>query len=433
MQKIREYETTVLNTVSLHIIPFVFILYIVAFLDRVNLGYAAVTMNQDLGIPIELFGFLSGIFFIGYILFEVPSNLIMRRVGARVWIARILISWGLIAVATGFVQDSSQVIILRFFLGIAEAGFFPGMIWYLGTWFPPRRIAHSIALFMSAIGVSNVIGAPVSLFIIDTIHWFGIAGWRWLFILEGIPAVLLGILSFWVLKNSPRDVTWLNENEKSWLLKEINSGRSEDSPHKRLIDILVDRRVLICSVAYFAMSVGLYAIIFFLPTIAKNLLPDQHLSAVGIILVAVYGIALLSMILVSKNSDRTGERRYHTAAALIVGGIGLLIDHLFIDSVISLIGVSIALAGIFSMYGPFWSYVLAFLSEDEQPAGVAAINSIGNTGGFVGPMITGAVIALYGSIDSAWIIIAAILCIGGVMILFVERVGKHRSRYRDTS
>ncbi len=415
----------ILDKVTFHIIPFAFILYIVAFIDRVNLGYAALTMNADIGVSPEVYGFLSGIFFIGYLLFEVPSNLIMQWIGARIWIARILISWGIIATITGFVTDASQLVVLRFLLGIAEAGFFPGMIWYLGTWFPPERLARSIALFMTAIGVSNIIGSPVSMFILDTVSWFDLPGWRWLFILEGIPAILFGFLALKVMNNSVMQAAWLSPDEKTWLSGRLKDGSRAEKTSYRLMKVLTDRRLFICSWTYFAMSVGLYAIIFFLPTRMKELFPDLNLTILGVIMVIPYLIAVTGMLLSSRHSDRTGERRFHTATAMSLGGIGLIIAAAVSDPIISFVAMSLALAGIFAMYGPFWSFVLSLLTPAEQPAGVAAVNSIGNSGGFFGPALTGILLGLTGTMLEAFLIIAVILIAGGIAVLFV-REGKKK-------
>ncbi len=423
MQITRESEKRILGLVRLHIIPFALILYIVAFLDRVNLGYAAIVMNPDLGINAELFGFISGIFFIGYLIFEVPSNIIMQKVGARLWIGRIMITWGLVAVLMGFVQNPFQLIVLRFLLGAAEAGFFPGMIWYLGTWFPHRYLARSIALFATGIVVSNIIGAPLSMYILDTLNWGSIAAWRWLFIVEGVPAVLLGILSLWILKNSPADAEWLNPNQKQWLIQELKAGEvTTRSP--RLVDILTDRRILLFSGTYFSVTVGMYAIIFFLPTLSSSFLHDLNMSVIGLLLTIPYIITLICMFLVSCHSDLKGERLYHIVILFLIAGFGLTLDQITADPLISLLGITIALSGIISIIGPFWSYVLSVLSPDEQPVGVAVINSIGNLGGFVGPVITGYLITLFKTLDSGWPVITLILCLGGAMMYLAGRTRK---------
>jgi len=415
MQVDRELGKKTLGLVRLHIIPFALILYIVAFLDRVNLGYAAVTMNPDLGISAELFGFISGIFFIGYLIFEVPSNIIMQKVGARLWIGRIMISWGLVAVLMGFAQNPNQLIVLRFFLGVAEAGFFPGMIWYLGTWFPSRYLARSIALFATGIVVSNIIGAPLSMYILDTLNLGAIAAWRWLFIIEGIPAILLGLLSLRILKNSPVDAHWLDVDQKQWLISELNFGK-KNTHSLRLIDILTDRNILLFSGTYFSVTVGMYAIIFFLPTLSSSFLQNLDMSVIGILLMIPYIITLICMFLVSCHSDLKGERLYHIVILFFVAGAGLTLDQVTADPILSLFGITLALSGIISIIGPFWSYVLSVLTPEEQPIGIAVINSIGNLGGFVGPVITGYLISLFKTLDSGWPVITLILCLGALMI-----------------
>jgi MFS transporter, ACS family, tartrate transporter len=424
MQIPQNPEHTTLGLVRLHIIPFTLILYIVAFLDRVNLGYAAIALNPDLGITAELFGFISGIFFIGYLIFEVPSNLMMKKVGARIWICRIMISWGVIAVATGFVQSPYELIILRFLLGIAEAGFFPGMIWYLGTWFPQRYLARSIALFSTGIVISNIIGAPISMYILDTVNLGSIAAWRWLFILEGIPAILLGICSFWVLRNGPADAQWLDSTQKQWLVQELQTEKKNNSQPHRFIDTLTDWRILLFSGTYFSMTVAMYAIIFFLPTLSKSFLHDISITQIGLLLSIPYLVALICMFLVSHHSDMSGERRYHVTLLLILAGAGLLFDQLVSDPLLSLLGISIAISGVLAFIGPFWSYVLSELIEEEQPVGVAVINSIGNLGGFVGPVITGFLISQFGALNAGWSIIVIILCIGALMVFSVKKISK---------
>jgi len=423
MQINRESEKRILGLVRLHIIPFALILYIVAFLDRVNLGYAAIVMNPDLGISAELFGVITGIFFIGYLVFEVPSNIIMQRVGARIWIGRIMISWGLVAMLMGFVQNPDQLIALRFLLGVAEAGFFPGMIWYLGTWFPPRYLARSIALFATGIVVSNIIGAPLSMYILDTLNWGSIASWRWLFIVEGIPAILLGVLSLKILKNSPADAEWLDHDQKLWLIRELDPGKT-NTRSLRLIEILTDWKVLLLSGTYFSVTVGMYAIIFFLPTLSSSFLHDFNMSVIGLLLTIPYIITLICMFLVSCHSDQKGERLYHIVILFLIAGAGLTLDQISIDPLISLLGITIALSGIISIIGPFWSYVLSVLTPDEQPVGVAVINSIGNLGGFVGPVITGYLITVFKTLDSGWPVITFILCLGAVMIYLAGKTGK---------
>ena len=420
MQVNQEFEDKTLASVIRHIIPFVFLLYIVAFLDRVNLGYAAVSMNTDLGISAELFGFISGIFFIGYILFEIPSNLVLQRVGARIWIARIIISWGVLATLTGFVQNPTELIVLRFLLGIAEAGFFPGIIWYLSTWLPERHLARSISLFATAIVVSNIIGAPVSLSILDHIHWFSITGWRWLFILEGVPAIILGIATLLYLKNGPIDAGWLNKEQKIWLIEEIESGKKKNNASFTLSEILTDPGLLLCSGAYFSMTVGMYAIIFFLPTITISVLTTMNLTNIGAILSVSYGISLISMVLLSRHSDKTGERRYHSVLALLAGAAGLFIVYVSTSPVLTLSAITLVLCGIFSLIGPFWSFVLTILTKEKQATGVVFVNSVGNLGGFCGPVITGFFIGSSGSMNIGWIIIASLLCIGGAMILMAR-------------
>jgi len=408
--------------VSRRLLPFIFILYVIAFLDRVNFGYAALDMNPALGISAEAFGFLSGIFFIGYLLFEIPSNIILHRIGARIWITRIMISWGIVVIATAAATSAFQLAIFRFILGIAEAGFFPGMILYITFWFRQKELARAIALFMAALAVSNIIGAPVSTWILDNVSWFGIAGWRWLFILEGIPAVIFGVIAWYYLTDRPGDAGWLEPEERSWLSGELDLERKnraceDGTDFKKLIR---DTRIWQLAIIYCAITIGLYGLGFWMPQIIHSLEPSFTNFEIGLVLMIPFSVACIAMILWSRHSDRTGERRWHAAIPPMIGGLGLTGAGLSSNPLVVFCLLVLATVGIYCFFGPFWTLPAIFLTEAAAAIGIAVINSIGNAGGFIGPSLVGFLTQATGSMQAGLIVMGIILVLCGVLTARVQ-------------
>ena len=393
-----------MRKVRARIIPFLFILYVVAFLDRVNVGFAALTMNKDLALTSQQFGLLAGIFFLGYFFFEIPSNLLLHKLGARVWIARILVSWGLVSMCTGFAQTAMHIYIVRFLLGIAEAGFFPGMILYLTYWFRQREQAQAVALFMAALPVSNVIGAPVSGLILDHIHWLGVASWRWLLVLEAIPAIVLGLATWFLLPNGPEDAKFLQHDEKAWLRDELARESRRQEPVSAA-QALASGRVWHLAVVYFTLIVGLYVMSFWLPQVVKGLSAHYSNTTVGVLVMIPHAVGLAVMLLVSRHSDRTGERRYHVAIPALGAAIALATVGPVHSPVLSVMLLTVMASGIYSFLGPFWALPSQFLTGYAAASGIALINSVGNLGGFVGPYMIGSLTRWTGSMY--WGLIAA--------------------------
>jgi ACS family tartrate transporter-like MFS transporter len=415
-------ERTV-RKVMARIIPFIFILYIIAFLDRVNLGYAALDMNKALGLTAEVFGLVSGIFFIGYFLFEIPSNILMHRIGARVWIARIMVSWGLVVIATAWAQSATQLYILRFLLGVAEAGFFPGIILYITYWFRAKEQARAVALFMTALAASNILGAPVSTWIMDNIQWFGMPGWRWMFILEGVPAVLFGIFTYYYLTDRPDDADWLTAEEKQWLKAELAREHEAKIARKRYTtaEVLKNPRVWHLSLIYFTLVVGLYGIGFWMPTIIKSFAQLLSNTQVGLVTMIPYIFGGAAMIWWAKRSDRTGERRVHAALPPVIGAVGLFVCAFTSDPFVSIAMMAVATAGIYSFFGPFWALPALFLSEEAAAVGIALINSIGNLGGFVGPYALGFLKEATGKVEAGLFFLSAFLVVCSLLVLAINR------------
>jgi MFS family permease len=457
------FEKATYDKVAWRLIPFLFLCYIVAFLDRVNVGFAKLQMAGDLQFSDAIYGFGAGIFFIGYFIFEVPSNVILERVGARLWIARIMITWGIISsafmftgdihwgpIATWFNCTDAQFTFyfLRFWLGVAEAGFFPGIILYLTYWFPASRRAKVVAMFMTAIAISNAIGSPVSGAIMqymDGIH--GWRGWQWLFLLEGIPSVIIGVLVYVLLDNGPKHAKWLTEQEKSMIaqrLAEDEAGKKELGKGHSFLDAFRDGRVWALSVVYFCGVVCFYAVNFWMPTIVQEagIAKTEYLK-VGLLSFIPWGLAAVAMVVWGAHSDRTQERRWHAAGALLlaVGGmIGLAIVATFSNPerlkenadafmlvgqnkvVLSLFVLSLVTVGILSWVATFWSLPTAFLSGTAAAAGIAWINSVGNLGGHFGPDLIGRIrTATGGASESAFLTLAAVGFLGVLIILLLPR------------
>jgi D-galactonate transporter len=436
-----EFEKATYDKVAWRLIPFLFLCYVVAFLDRVNVGFAKLQMAPDLKFSDVVYGFGAGVFFIGYFIFEVPSNVILERVGAKVWIARIMITWGIISSAFMFTNDIHWGVIatmfnstdaeftfyfLRFLLGVAEAGFFPGIILYLTYWFPGTRRAKMVAMFMTAIAISNVIGSPVSGAIMQYMDGAnGWRGWQWLFLLEGIPSVIVGLLVFVMLPNGPKTAKWLNEDEKAVVtnrLAEDEAGKKDLTQRHSFMDAFRDGRVWALAVVYFCGAVCFYAVNFWMPTIIQELGIDKHdFLKVGLLSMIPWGLAAIAMVVVASHSDKTGERRWHAAGGLMVGIVGLLmlalVGH---DAVLSIIALSLVTCGILSWVATFWSLPTSFLSGTAAAAGIAWINSVGNLGGHFGPDLIGRIRqASGGASEAAFYTLAAVAVIGVLIILFL--------------
>lgn len=415
-------EQAVIRKVTWRIIPFVFLLYIVSYLDRANIGYAALQMNAELALSSEVFGFVSGIFFIGYFLFEVPSNLMLERFGARVWIARILVTWGMIAAATAFAQTAMHLYVLRFLLGVAEAGFFPGIIVYLTYWFRSRELATTVALFTAAIPVSYIIGAPLSTWIMDNVHWLGWSGWRWMLFLEGIPAVFLGVLCYLYLTDRPEQARWLADEEKVWLLAELERDRQarKDVKHFGALKAMSNPKVLYLAFIYFVYQCGSLGVGYWMPQIIKGFSSTLSHTQIGLIATIPYIVATLVMIVWSRRSDRHGERRLHSALPLAVAAVALVGAGLVREPYLAIGLISLALAGLYSFKSPFWALPTLFLSRSTAAVSIAVINSIGNLGGFVGPFMIGMVKGNTQSASAGLLFLSALLAIAFIMTLLIR-------------
>ncbi len=410
-------EHAIVRKVTLRIIPFVFLLYIVSYLDRANIGYAALEMNKDLALTSEAFGFISGIFFIGYFLFEVPSNIMLNKFGARVWIARILVTWGLIAAATAFAQSANQLYVLRFLLGVAEAGFFPGVIVYLTYWFRSRELATTVALFTAAIPVSYIIGAPLSTWIMDNIKWFDWSGWRWMLFLEGIPAVFLGIACYFFLTDKPEQAKWLKPEEKAWLLAELERDRQSRKNVKSLgvLKTMVNPKVLYLAFIYFVYQCGSLGVGYWMPQIIKGFSSSLTHTEIGLIAMLPYIVATAAMVLWSRSSDRRNERKLHSAIPLLVAALGLVGAGMLGSPVLSMAMICVALSGLYSFKSPFWALPTLFLDRTTAAVSIAVINSIGNLGGFVGPSMIGVVKGNSQSAATGLVFLSVLLAIAFLM------------------
>lgn len=416
-------DAAILRKVWLGILPFLFLLYIVSYLDRINIGFAALTMNRDLGITSEQFGFLAGIFFIGYFIFEIPSNLILHRVGARLWIARILISWGVVASLTALVANANQLYLLRFLLGVAEAGFFPGVILYLTYWFRRRELAQAVALFMTAVPIAGVIGAPISGAILDHIHWFSLGSWRWLLTLEGAPAIICGLVAYRFLPNGPAEAKFLTDGERSRLREILAADRekrqsvAEDSPARALGRGRVWHLVAI----YFTTIVALYTLSFWLPQIVKSYSRGYSNTVIGFLVMLPMLAGLVGMVLISRSSDHSLERRWHAAIPLLAGGVAMALAARTGSVWLSLVLLSVTAVGVYGFLGPFWALPAEFLAGYGAAAGIALINSIGNLGGFVGPYALGVAVRRTGSMTGGLIFSGVCMAVSAILMILLPK------------
>lgn len=411
-------EQQTLKKVTWRLLPFLLLLYVVAYLDRVNVSFAALQMNQDLGFSAAVYGFGAGVFFIGYALCEIPSNLILARVGARVWIARIMVTWGVVSVAMMFVRTPASFYVLRFLLGVAEAGFLPGIIYYLSDWFPAAQRARAVSWFMIAIPLSIVIGGPLAGLLLEMNGLLGLTGWQWLFLVEGIPAVVLGFVVFFYLTDRPEQARWLSTEEKAWLIGRI---RAEQTHARERLNVglgaaLAHPMVWALGFIAFTVQAGSYGLNLWVPQILKGLSGLNNLE-VGLISAIPFAGAAIGMVVIGTHSDRTGERFLHVAMPMILGAIGFTATAFMGSPVPALIMLTIAAIGDLGNRGPFWALPGRFLTGTAAAGGIALINTIGAVGGFVGPYVVGLVKNSTGSFTGGLLVLALLLLAGAIMTL----------------
>ncbi len=428
-------EVRTIAKVAKRLVPFLIVCYFIAYLDRVNVGFAALTMNQDLGLSQTAFGFGAGIFFIAYFIFEVPSNLLLERFGARKWIARIMLSWGIISGMMAFTPTIARVTglgneysfyLIRVLLGAAEAGFFPGIIFYLTLWFPAEYRARIVGYFMAAIPLSTVIGAPISGALLYLHGGLGLAGWQWLFIVEALPSIILAGVVFFHLTDRPADAAWLAPDERIWLAERLElEQRSRKAVYDyTVLESLVNPRVLGLSLVYFGAVATNYGLSFFLPQIVKAF--GLNIFLTTLVSATPYVVGTIGMVWWGRRSDRVAERRFHTAFPLFLAAAGIAVSTALDDPLLKMISFCVAGFGIFACLPVFWTLPTAFLSGAAAAAGIAVINSIGNLAGFAGPFAMGWIKDHTGSYAGGLLLLAAlgIIAIGIVLMLGRDRASE---------
>ena len=424
----------VYSKITWRLIPFLFVCYVASYLDRINVGFAQLQMKQDLGFSDAVYGLGAGIFFVGYFLFEVPSNLLLEKIGARKTLVRIMVIWGLISACMMFVKTPMQFYIARFLLGVFEAGFFPGIVLYLTYWYPSGRRGNIIALFMSGIAIAGIIGGPLSGWIMNDLAGAnGWKGWQWMFLLEGLPSVALGLLVLVMLDNHPDDAKWLSAREKEILDHNLEADeRGHDVAHHHTFgQAFRDPKIYILSLAYFTFICGVYAISFWLPTIVKSFGVSDPLR-IGMLTTIPYIAGAIGMVLISKHSDKTLERRWHTALSGFVGGIGLIAASQLSGSLgFALVALAVATIGILATMPLFWTMPTAYLSGTAAAGGIALINSLGLIGGFVSPFVIGWIKTSTGSLTYGLYFITALLVIGGIVLLVGVPADMLHERHED--
>jgi ACS family tartrate transporter-like MFS transporter len=408
-----ELEQRTLGKVNRRLIPFCMLLFILNYVDRVNIGFAALQMNKDLGFSPSVYGFGAGIFFIGYFFFEVPSNLILEKVGARLWIARIAITWGIISIAMAWVYNENSFYVVRFLLGVAEAGLLPGILLYFSYWFPARNRGRALALFMTATTISNIVGAPLSTSLLGLDGLFGFRGWQLMFLVEGVPSIIMGFVVLWYLTDKPEQATWLADDEKTWLMRTLAAERAateELSGRMTLRLGLISPRVLLIALLCFFLVSGNFGVVFWLPQIIKGFGGLSNMQ-VGLLTAVPYILAAFAMVWWGHHSDRTGDRKWHLAIAALVGAAGLAGSAMLTDPTVSFIALCVAAIGIWSMFGVFWAVPADFLSGIAAAGGFALINSIGTLGGFAGPFLVGFVRERTGTFSASLLVLSGFVLV----------------------
>jgi ACS family tartrate transporter-like MFS transporter len=420
------HETLTMKKVYRRLVPFLFILLIINYLDRVNVGFAALTMNKELGLSATAFGLGAGVFFVAYALFEVPANAMLSRIGARLWIGIIMIAWGLASCGMAFIHGETSFYVLRFIVGAAEAGFMPGVIAYLATWFPVRYRSRANAGVVVATALASAIGSPISGFLLKwTDGAMGMSGWRWMFIYEAVPAVLLGFVVFWWLTDGPRQAGWLDAGERDWLVKELDTERRQlaATESMTLRQVLALPRVWTLSALFSCFLSALYGVLLWAPQIVKSLgaLNDVEVGLLGSL---PFCCAAIAMVLIARRSDRVGERRLHVASAMAVGGIALLASACAPNPYLAFFLLCVAAAGIWGSLGVFWSMTSTFLAGPSAALGIAVINTLAQVGGFVGPTSVGFIKDHTGNFSLALAVLAGFALLAALIAWLLDDSGQ---------
>ncbi|WP_296180365.1 MFS transporter [Pseudomonas sp. UBA1879] len=425
---VSELERTTMHRVAWRLLPFLILCYLIAIIDRGNIGMASLQMNHDLGLTPAIFGFASSLFFVSYFLIEVPSNLALQKFGARIWIARIMITWGIVSAGTAFVQGANSLYVMRFLLGAAEAGFFPGVLLYMTYWLPSAYRARMVAIFMVAIPGANFLGSPLSGFLLTLDGWMGMRGWHWLFILEGIPAVLLGIACLFVLTDRPAQAKWLSNEQRNWLVNQLEEEkqRKTNIGHMSLWKLLKHKDIWVLALIYSGASAAGSTMSVWAPQLLKTF--GLSNLEIGFTNAIPYGIASVAMIIWGRSSDRTGERRWHTSLTLLLIAVGLLLALVTSSLPATVMLLTMVLVGAYSMKGPFWALVSTWLSSSTAAAGLAAVGALANLiGGGLMVNVYGAIHEATGSYALAMLPLAALCAAGGIAVLLMGRKHKRAS------
>lgn len=418
-----EIETSTIRAISWRLIPFLVLAYFFSYLDRVNLGFAALTMNADLKFSPLVYAWGAGIFFIGYFIFEVPSNLALEKFGASRWIARIMVTWGIISALMATVSGEMSFYVLRFLLGVAEAGFFPGIILYLTYWYPAEYRARFLAAFAIAVPVSTVIGAPISGLLLGLDGTMGLRGWQWLFIIEGVPSVLLGIVTWFYLTDRPEKADWLSPEQKAWLSGRLQAEvATKAARHLTLGEALTSPKVIMLSLIYFGFVGALYGMQFWLPQIVKAF--GLTNAQTGFVTAIPYLFGTIAMILWARHSDATRERVAHVGGPLLLTALALAVSSYMTDPALTMIVLTVAAIGVFGTFAVFWTLPTAWLSGTAAAGGIALINSIGNLAGFGGPYLIGWVKDATGSTSTGLLVLSLLPLAAGLLVF----LGGHETK-----
>jgi ACS family tartrate transporter-like MFS transporter len=421
LETVPDLESAVISRLMWRLMPFLFLLYIVAYLDRINVSFAVLQMRGQLGLSDRVYGRAAGMFFAGYFLFQLPSNLVMEKFGVRRWISGLMVTWGVISCLMIFIRGPISFYAMRFLLGAAEAGFFPGMIFYMKHWFPASARARAVAWFMTANPIAGIVGSPVSGALMG-LSGKGLSGWQWMFLMEGIPAILLGATVAWVLSDTPQDAHWLKGEERAWLLQRLAQEQQGESIQKQgsLWQVVFSPRIWMLSLVYFGVSTTMYGVTLWLPSVIRSLSGLGYFNT-GLVAAIPFVVTAVVMVLVGMHSDRTGERRWHTAIPAFVGAAALVVAGYGTSTVTVVAGIGLGLVCAESMVGPFWAMATSRMAGLSAAAGIAVINSLANLGGYYGPDIIGLFRTVNGGFRGGLLAIGATVAMSGGMALIVGR------------